>query len=144
MFLCAVGALVSAAPLTREAVIDHPVAVSFFGRTIVEYHLPASQIVENRICPIVAVAFFLATLVLLWRARDPHLRWERLLFSAAVGAAFFGLFRFVNYRANFDTAVWFDFWEESTEFAAVAGLALLLHVVGDRLEPAASRPKGGE
>jgi hypothetical protein len=144
LFACAAGALLAAAPLTRPAIIDYPLRVSFFGHSFLSYHLPACQLMETRVCPFLAMALFSATLLLLWRGRDPRLRRERVLFSLAVGATLFALFRFLNFRANWDTAVWFDFWEESTEWLAVAGIALILHVFRDRLLEPVKPPTHGD
>jgi hypothetical protein len=132
-FACLTGAFLAVLPLTRPAVLDYPMRVNFFGQWYLSYHMPAYQIFEGRVCPIVGIVLFVACWLMLRLRSDPRMVLERIVFSFAIGCVAFSIFRFANHRINWDWPVWFDFWEEATEWISIVGIALCLHVFGDRL-----------
>jgi rhodanese-related sulfurtransferase len=83
--------------------------------------------VEFRIYAGLALLFLAATLVLLLTGRTGTRR-AQLPFFLGFGFLVFPLLRFFLLEAYRDMPVWAEWWEEATEFLAVAGLGFFLWV----------------
>jgi hypothetical protein len=86
------------------------------------------QLFEIRYCPVLAIILFALSYVALVRSEDPTLRLPKILFGAGMGAFMFGVFRLILFQMFADNLVWFNTWEEITEFLLIAGLAYLLFI----------------
>ncbi|MGE5608610.1 MAG: rhodanese-like domain-containing protein [Bacillota bacterium] len=83
------------------------------------------QLYELRYLPILSMTLLAACLLVLIRERHP-VSLSKILFSAAVGAAGFSLFRLFLVASFIDNQVWFAAWEETTELLYIATAAAIL------------------
>jgi hypothetical protein len=91
-------------------------------------HMMSSQLFEVRYCAWLALVLLAASwLVLLFKKQDP-MPWAKILFAAALGPLTFGWMRLFLFGVYSDNLVWFDIWEEYTEFVFIIGIALALWV----------------
>jgi hypothetical protein len=87
----------------------------------------AALFVELRVYTVLALGFLVVALVFTALGR----RWVHratLPFFAGFGLLTFPFLRFVLLEAYRGMPMWADFWEEATEFIAIAGLAVFLWV----------------
>ncbi len=104
-----------------------------FGRLYAYYHMVSSQLFEWRFCPAVAFIFFLvAWLVLLFKRSNP-VQFSKMFLSAGLGFLGFGLLRLFFVSSFYDNLMWFDVWEETTEFLFLFGTAAILWIFRDSL-----------
>jgi rhodanese-related sulfurtransferase len=86
------------------------------------------QVFDLRYCPAAAaVLFVIALLVLRWKRRAPVAA-SRILLAAGCGALGFCFLRLFLFGAYKERLVWFDFWEEATEFILVSGCGAVLWI----------------
>jgi phage shock protein E len=128
VFLIAVVALGALALFPLSAPLrPAKVAMSIYG---IEWPYVISLLevfVEFRVYPSLALLFFVATLVLLLTGRAGTRR-AQLPFFLGFGFLVFSLLRFFLLEAYRDMPVWAEWWEEATEFLALAGLGFFLWV----------------
>lgn len=116
---------------------------SIFG-TWADYGEPLlNMLVEQQGYALFGAACFLWALARL-RGGPGSTRRAELPFFLGLGFASFALFRFLLRNAFHDAPHWADFWEEMTEFVAIAGLGLFLLFFRGPLGPLgpAKAPRG--
>lgn len=128
MFLFLIPALGSLAvlPLTAPLRPLH-VRMDLYGTDWLHQVSLLELFVELRLYTGLALGFLVVALVFTALGR----RWVHratLPFFAGFGLLTFPFLRFVLLEAYRDLPVWADFWEEATEFIALAGLAVFLWV----------------
>ena len=87
-------------------------------------HFTQHQLYEVRVCPLIALVLFGASLVALRPVRS--VPWSKVLFSAGMGFFGFGLFRMLLLAAYVDNLFWFATWEELTELLLMVGVSIVL------------------
>jgi hypothetical protein len=91
------------------------------------------QVFETRFCPVYGLLVLCGSFGALFVRKRAGIPVSKALFAAGLGAAGFGLFRFLLFRAYQGNLVWFALWEEVTEAVFVAGVALVLWFLAEVL-----------
>jgi hypothetical protein len=91
-------------------------------------HLVTSQLFELRFCAGLAFVLLAASALALRFKRNNPVAASKMLFAAALGPLSFGLLRMFFVATFSENLMWFDFWEEITEFLFVLGTAWVLWV----------------
>lgn len=99
---------------------------NIFGTDYNFSHPVVYQLFEFRYCPIVAAIAFGAAFVLLALKKENAVAQAKIAFAAGTGPLGFSFFRLLVFQVYRDDLVWFDFWEETTEFVFIVGVALVL------------------
>ncbi|TFG41975.1 MAG: rhodanese-like domain-containing protein [Bacteroidia bacterium] len=81
---------------------------------------------EKLYCPIVAMVFLTASLVILIFKKNDPLPPDKIFFAAGSGPLGFGMFRTILDGIYNQNMVWFNFWEETTELRFIAGVCFVL------------------
>jgi hypothetical protein len=109
-----------------------PSAVSYNARilgTFYNYSHPViHQLYEIRFLPVMAIGFFVASLLALLLKKHEAVSWSKFLFAAGMGPLGFSLLRLFIYAPYSETQVWYNFWEEITELLFVVGVAAILWI----------------
>ena len=106
---------------------------NIFGTTHNYCHLVSSQLFEWRFCAGLALVLFVASwLALQFKRREPVAA-SKALFATALGPLSFGMLRLFFVSTFTDNLMWFDVWEEVTEFLFVLGTGAVLWVFRDTL-----------
>ncbi len=144
LFTVPASAVLTLLPLTadfRLATYNSKV----LGALVCYSHSMTSQLFELRLCPVLALAFFAASwLVLLFKRTDP-VPWSKLLFAAGLGPLGFGTMRMALVATFRDDLMWFETWEEWTELLFVLGVAVVLWIfrhglLAERAQSGAAAP----
>ncbi len=99
-----------------------------FGTPFHYYHAVIDQIYENYVSTVLAMIFLLLSFIVLIRGRQKAVALSKIFFSAGAGALGFGLFRFFLVKTFADNLVWFNVWEELSEWLMCAGILWTLWV----------------
>jgi rhodanese-related sulfurtransferase len=91
-----------------------------FGTDVLFGHPFVAQLFEARLCPLLALPFFLAAWSVLWRMREQGFGLSKVLLAMGLGPLSFGLIRFIIYWGYEANPLWADAWEELTELLFVA------------------------
>jgi rhodanese-related sulfurtransferase len=118
-----VAALPLFAPLHAQAYNTR-----ILGALHVYRHPVIHQLYELRYLPMVAIILLAACFLVLWLIEHHPVPWSKALFSAAIGAIGFSMFRMVLVACFADNQVWFAAWEETTELLYVGMVAGVLVV----------------
>jgi len=86
------------------------------------------QIYEIWICPLLALGLLGASWLALLFKGERAVLWAKVLCSAGLGFLSFGYLRLMIFAPYRENLVWFQFWEEATEFIGIAAVALVLWV----------------
>ena len=125
-------AVVALMPLTAGFVNTSYDALILGSRTHY-HHLMSSQLFELRFCPLLAAGLLVtAWLVLMFKRQDP-IQASKAWLAAGLGPMGFGILRMALVATFRDRLVWFDAWEELTEFIAIFAIAMVLWVFRFRL-----------
>ena len=131
LVLAAVG-LLSLMPLCANLNLTS-YDTNIFGTTHNYCHLVSSQLFEWRFCAGLALVLFVASwLALQFKRREPVAA-SKALFATALGPLSFGMLRLFFVSTFTDNLMWFDVWEEVTEFLFVLGTGAVLWVFRDTL-----------
>ena len=106
---------------------------NIFGTTHNYCHLVSSQLFEWRFCAGLALVSFVASWLALMFKRHKPVAASKVLFAAALGPLSFGMLRMFFVSTFTDNLMWFDVWEEVTEFLFVLGTGAVLWVFRDAL-----------
>ncbi|MBI5384020.1 MAG: rhodanese-like domain-containing protein [Verrucomicrobia bacterium] len=96
-------------------------------------HMMSSQMFEWRFCAGLALVLFVASWLALKFKRHEPVAASKVLFAAAMGPLSFGMLRMFFVSTFADNLMWFDVWEEITEFLFVLGTGAVLWVFRERL-----------
>ena len=107
--------------------------LTVFGVDVLWVNSPTILLIEMRLYPIVAALAYIMAFRFL---RQGKAGVQRALLPLFIGTGFgsYALFRFVLALAFYDNPAWADWWEEYTEFLAVAAVLLFLFVFRRQLE----------
>lgn len=119
-------ALVSVMPLTAGLAPVRPTVQVFDSQVVYAVTLPV-QLMHFRLYPLVAVAAFLLSFLLLFGGRRTF-GWAQRAFFVGLGFASFSLFKFFLFRTFRGAPWWADFWEEATELLATLAVLVGLFV----------------
>ena len=143
LFFCPAMAIVALMPLCAGMV--HVSYNAEILGTLYNYsHSVVYQFFETRLCPVLAVALFTVTMLILLLKKNEPVRASKAFFAAASGALGFSMLRFVIFRCYQGNMVWFVFWEEMTEFLFIAGVVAFLYVFRKQLRRIAQADVPGE
>ncbi len=102
-------------------------AVSLFGFPYSYTRWNAYEMYERRVLPLLGLALFAIAFVPLLRRKSPPVPpLSKAMVAAGLGAFGFSFFRLVLNAIFATDLVWFEFWEEATELAFIALVALTL------------------
>jgi len=138
LFSVPASAVMALLPLTADFKLTS-YGSNVLGSLVCYSHTMVSQLFELRFCPVLALALFAASwLVLRFKRNDP-VPWSKLLFSAGLGPLGFGTMRMALVATFSNDLMWFETWEEWTELLFVLGVAVVLWIfrhglLVDRLE----------
>lgn len=106
-----------------------------FGRTYNYSHPLVYQQFERLYCPVIAIILFsVSFLVLLFKKNDP-ISIAKMFFAAGFGPLGFGMMRTMLAGFYSSNMVWFNVWEEATEFLFIAGVCAILLIFKRGLFP---------
>lgn len=88
---------------------------NIFGTSVIFGHSMVQQVFEVRFCPVLALVFFIISLVVLVLHKEGGIEVSKVIFAMGLGPLMFGLMRFLIYWGYFDNPLWGDVWEEMTE-----------------------------
>jgi hypothetical protein len=100
-----------------------------------------AQLIEFRLYPCLAALCFLWTMKRLVHGRIEAIERAQGPFFAGFGIMSYSIMRFILLAAYMQMPSWADFWEEATEFIAIAGVALILWLFRKQLEISAKKEK---
>lgn len=123
--LAAAVMVLSLMPLTAR-LGGYFVAGDVFGTEVIFGHSIAQQIIETRICPVVAIFFFFLAWLVLHMKKEDGFDLAKRLFSAGLGALGFSIMRFIAFWGFQENPIWADIWEEVTEFIFISSVFYLL------------------
>lgn len=118
--------LASCLPLTVSS-SSESYLTNLFGFPYSYARFDFQQWYETRALPVFALLFFMLALLPLLRAKGkpiPHA--TKILFSAGIGALGFSLFRTALAAMFANHLVWFEFWEEASEWMFISALGFIL------------------
>jgi rhodanese-related sulfurtransferase len=143
LFAIPATALLALLPLTADFKLA-AYRSDVLGSSVCYSHTMASQLFEMRLCPVLALACFAASWLVLRFKRGNPVAPSKLLFAAGLGPLGFSLLRTFLVATFSDDLMWFETWEEWTELLFVLGTAFVLWVfwpgLAPRPEPASSAP----
>lgn len=87
-----------------------------FGQDVIFAHPLAYQYIEIRFFPLIGLAFFVTSFIILLRRREAGMAAAKVYFAAGLGALGFSLMRFVIFGSYSRNPLWAEAWEEITEF----------------------------
>jgi rhodanese-related sulfurtransferase len=131
LLLIPATALLAAIPLFsgfREAVYN----TRILGILHSYRHPVIHQFYELRFLPLAALVLLAASFAALWRFERRSVTRSKILYSAALGAIGFSLFRLLLVASFLDDQVWFVVWEETTElmYVGLVGGVLMVFARG--------------
>jgi len=131
LLLIPATALLAAIPLFsdfREAVYN----TRILGILHSYRHPVIHQVYELRYLPLAALVLLIASFATLWLLERRSVTRSKILYSAALGAMGFSLFRLLLVASFVDDQVWFVVWEETTEvmFVGLVGGVLMIFAHG--------------
>ncbi|MBU0728939.1 MAG: hypothetical protein KKE17_00755 [Proteobacteria bacterium] len=97
-----------------------------FGTQVVFGHSLIQQIMETRVCPVVAIVFFAIAWLVLQVKKEKGLELAKILFAIGLGPLGFSIMRFIVFWGFAHNPIWADIWEEITEFILIAAIYYLL------------------
>lgn len=120
-----------------------PYNTEILGSVITYSHPLSCQLYEMRFCTPLAVLLLAASWLLVARKGHAGVPAAKILLAAAVGPLGFGLIRYLLFTSYADDYLWFDFWEEITEWLFIVSVAFVLWIFRHALFPKVKAPLEG-
>lgn len=96
------------------------------GSQMVFGHSSLQQVLEARLCPVVAIFFFILAWLVLLIKKEKGFQACKILFAIGLGPLGFSMLRFFVFWVYSDNPLWAEAWEELSEFMFICGLMFVV------------------
>lgn len=114
-------------PLTGTLGSFFCIGTIFDDPNVIFGHTAAQQMFEARLCPLVAIVFFILSGSRLFIYKENGIARAKIYFAAGMGFLGFGLMRFLTSWSYERNQLWGDVWEEITEFILIVGILWIIY-----------------